>query len=199
MIAAVVLAAGQSRRMGQTKLLLPWQDTTVIGKVVATLVAADIGEIVVVTGGEHAAISEVLEGQPARCVQNPRYAHDEMLVSCQVGLAALSVEARAALVVLGDQPQMHTATVRAVVTAYKETGCPLVAPSYQRRRGHPILVGRELFTHLLALPPETTLREFLNACSDEIWYANVTDESLFKDLDTPEDYADRTGKPKPGS
>lgn len=93
-IAAIILAAGDSRPMGQPKMLLPWGETTVLGQVVATFAAAGIEEILVVTGGARqpveAAVAELAREFPVRAVYNPDYARGEMLSSLQRGLADLS-------------------------------------------------------------------------------------------------------------
>ncbi len=86
MIAAIILAAGQSRRMGQPKMLLPWGKTTVLETVIATFRAADVDDILVVTGGDREQV-ESLVRDSARTVFNPGYAAGEMLRSVQTGLA----------------------------------------------------------------------------------------------------------------
>lgn len=188
MIAAVVLAAGQSRRMGTTKINLPWGKTTVLGAVISTLLEASIEEIVIVTGDHpvQGLPSEILSR--IRFVSNPFAQETEMLTSLQVGLRAMKPEITAALVVLGDQPQMETAVVRAILEAHHQRKSPLVVPSFQMRRGHPWLVGRALWEEILTFPPRQTLRDFLNRHAAEIDYLPLKRESILQDLDTPEDY-----------
>ena len=205
--AAIVLAAGQSKRMGQPKMILPWGQTTVIGQVVSTLLQAGVGEIVVVTGGAAQEMQAALQGQPVHLAANPAYAQGEMLSSVQVGLAALPADCPAALIVLGDQPQIEASVVEAILAEYHAHGSQLIVPSYQMRRGHPWLVGRALWPALLALQsPERlepslpardgpaggqagTLRDFLNAHTEQICYLPVQTASVLQDLDTPQDYA----------
>jgi molybdenum cofactor cytidylyltransferase len=198
MIAAIILAAGLSQRMGQAKMLLPWGDTTVIGQVVETVLAGGIEKIVVVTGGNQAQIEAALRAkraelaervQPVDFVFNLNYADGEMLKSLQVGLKSLDPSAEAALMVLGDQPQMQAATLRLVCAAFRRTGARLVIPSYQLRRGHPWLIERSLWPDILKLPAPATLRDFLKAFEESIFYQVVDTPTILKDLDTPEDYA----------
>ena len=186
-IAAVILAAGQSRRMGQPKLLLPWGNTTVLGQALAVFAEAGIEEIVVVTGGTREQV-EALVGASARTVFNPEYAEGEMLSSIQVGLGALGPSTRAALISLGDQPQVQKETVRAVCEAYARSQSPLVVPSHHLRRGHPWLADRSVWPELLSLPAGQTPREFLNAHAGLIHYVNIDTPTILEDLDTPEDY-----------
>lgn len=188
LIGAVVLAAGQSRRMGRPKLTLPWGERTVIEQVVHTLLEAEIQEIVVVTGGSREAVELALAGLPVRFAHNPHYEQAEMLTSLQAGIRALSPECQALLIVLGDQPTLNADVVRAVVGAYQTAGGRLVVPSYEMRRGHPWLVQRALWHELLNMPPEQTMRDFVRAHAEEIQYVNVNTPGILQDMDTPEDY-----------
>ncbi len=191
-VGAVVLAAGQSQRMGRPKLALPWGERSVIEQVVATLAEAGIAQIVVVTGGAREAVEAALTGHPVRLAYNPDFARSEMLSSLQVGIHALessgSQALAALLVVLGDQPTIEASVVRAVVATYLATGAPLVVPSYQMRRGHPWLVERGLWPELLELAQDQTMRDFLHAHEEKIRYVEVDSPGILKDLDTPEDY-----------
>lgn len=188
MIAAVVLAAGLSRRMGQFKLLLPWGEGTVIGRVVQVLTDGGVEEVVVVTGAGHELLQQALKGTAVRLVFNPRYQDDQMVHSLQVGLSSLPESCEATLVALGDQPQIQVQVVQRLLQAYGAEPAPLIIPSYQRRRGHPWLLHRSLWPALQALPEGSTLRTFLNDHAQQIRYVEVDTESILRDLDTPEDY-----------
>jgi molybdenum cofactor cytidylyltransferase len=188
MIAAIVLAAGLSRRMGVPKMVLPWKNTTVIGQVVDVLAQAGIIEIVVVTGGAHEQVEAALEGLRVKQVFNPRYSDNEMAYSVQAGLSALSDKAEATLVALGDQPQIECTVVQAILAAYQQNKSPLIVPSYKMHRGHPWLIVRSLWPEVQNLPPGRTLRDVLNAQADKIDYLQVDTPSILQDLDTPEDY-----------
>ncbi|OQA41455.1 MAG: Molybdenum cofactor cytidylyltransferase [Chloroflexi bacterium ADurb.Bin325] len=188
---ALVLAAGLSRRMGRFKLTLPWGATTVIGQVLATLAAAAVAEIVVVTGHRDAEVADAVRaaGIAARCVHNPRYASGEMLSSIQAGLAALEpAEGRpAALLCLGDQPQMQVATVRAVLAAGAAANWQrVIIPSHNMRAGHPVLLPRSLWPAILAA--DDNLRRVLADHRAMVEYLTVNSPSILADLDTPEDY-----------
>ncbi|MBN2550354.1 MAG: nucleotidyltransferase family protein [Anaerolineales bacterium] len=187
-VSAIVLAAGQSSRMGSPKMILPWGSSTVIGRVVDVLQQAGIEDIIVVTGGARQLVEQALAGKPVRAVFNPRYQQDHMTYSLQTGLLELGEQVSAALVALGDQPQIEAPVVLAVLQAYLEKGSPLVIPSYQMRRGHPWLVDRALWGGLLGLLPPATLRDFLNRHQEQIEYLPVAADSVLRDLDTPLDY-----------
>jgi molybdenum cofactor cytidylyltransferase len=187
-VAAVVLAAGRSKRMGRPKMVLPWGDTTVIGRVVEVLCQAEIQPVVVVTGGARCQVEAALSGSSAQLVFNPDYERNEMLVSLQLGLGVLGVDVGAALVVLGDQPQIELDVVQSILVRYWSGQAPLVVPSFRMRRGHPWLVERRLWKAILDLDPTSTLRDLLNQYSEQIDYLNVASRSVLRDLDTPEDY-----------
>jgi molybdenum cofactor cytidylyltransferase len=178
--------------MGQPKLLLPWGGTTVLGQVVATFAAAGIADILVVTGGAHVQVDGLVDSlaktYPVRAVFNPDHDQGEMLSSIQTGMAALGPEPQAALIGLGDQPQVQEATIRAICMTYFRTESPLVFPSFENHRGHPWLASRPFWAEVLALPRSTNPRQFISQYTGRIEYVEA-DESILKDLDTPEDYA----------
>ena len=189
-IGAVVLAAGLSRRMGLAKLALPWGSTTVIGAVVEALKRGGASPVVVVTGGHQDKVQEALRGSGAVLAHNPRYSDSEMLASLQYGLNDPTVAlCQAVLVALGDQPQILPEVVGQVMQAYLAGQGSLIAPSYQMRRGHPWLIHRSLWPEILAMDSrQESLRDFLKRHADHIHYVLVDTPSIFKDLDTPEDY-----------
>jgi molybdenum cofactor cytidylyltransferase len=186
--AAVIMAAGESKRMGSPKLVLPWGQDTVIGKVVRTLMEAGLSEIVVVTGGASNLVETALRGLAVRTRRNPDYTHGEMLASSQIGLQALSSKVETALLVLGDQPQIEVGVVKSILRVYEKDKPALVVPSYQLHRGHPWLVSRALWPAVFGLHPPETLRDFLKQHAAQITYLPVESASILQDLDTPEDY-----------
>jgi molybdenum cofactor cytidylyltransferase len=192
MFAALVLAAGLSRRMGTNKLLLPFGGRTVLAQVISVLQGCSLGEIVLVTGHEHEKVKEILGRYPhsgLRFVYNPNYATGDMLSSIQAGLAAMrdALRCDAALIVLGDQPLIERRIVEQVIAAH-EPGTVIV-PSSNRHGGHPILIDRACWPEVLALPLNANLREVLRAHADWLHYVEVDTESILRDMDTPEDYA----------
>jgi molybdenum cofactor cytidylyltransferase len=188
---ALLLAAGSSSRMGQPKLLLPWGTTTVIGQILSTLAEAGMQEVLVVTGAERQQIEQQvvkLAGIfPVRAIHNPGFEDGGMLSSIQTGLAALGTQTSAALIALGDQPQIRKETIQSICTAFIQNQSPLVIPSYQHQRGHPWLVAPSLWPEMLALSSSTTARQFLNTHAGLVEFV-AADESILKDLDTPEEY-----------
>jgi len=111
-----------------------------------------------------------------------------MLSSLQAGLAAKKDETRAALICLGDQPQVQFRSVQRILQTYKESQAPIIVPSYQLHRGHPWLVARELWDEILKMRAPKTLRDFLNHHQKNIRYLEFDTPTILQDLDTKEDY-----------
>ena len=188
MISAIILAAGQSMRMGQPKMLLPWGKCTVIEHVISTFLNAKIEDVIVITGGAREQVESAIGHYPIRKIHNKDYATGEMLSSIQCALEAMPDQAQAALIGLGDQPQVQERTVQLICEEYQGSKSRLIVPSFQMRRGHPWLVARPLWNEILGLKPPQSPRDFLNSRADEIHYVSVDSQSVLADLDTPEDY-----------
>ncbi len=198
MISAIILAAGQSKRMGRPKMLLPWGEITVLGQVISTYQAAGVGDVLVITGGAREQVTEIAARHGARSIFNEQFANGEMLSSLQCGLQLLSKEepgAQAALIGLGDQPQVQAGCIRQICETFQAQEARLIVPSFQKRRGHPWLVERSLWTELLELQPPQSPRDFLNRHAAEIAYVEMDTPSILADLDTPQDY--RQARPDP--
>ncbi len=187
MITAIILAAGESKRMGEPKMLMPWGKSTVLQTVISTFQASGIKDILVITGGAHQQV-ESLVGRTVETVYNENYQSGEMLSSIQLGLSVKMREASAALICLGDQPQVEERSVRSVCNAFLASKSQIVVPSYQMHRGHPWLVARPLWDELIAMKPPKTPRDFLKKHANKIHYVIVDSPNILADLDTPEDY-----------
>lgn len=188
MISAIIPAAGESKRMGRPKMSLPWGNETVLTRVVSIFKNAGVEDIVVVTGGAREQVERLLANIEVRTIHNEDHARGGMLSSVQCGMRTLGRQTQAALIGLGDQPQVRERTVRMVCDAFLETKSNIVVPSFQMRRGHPWLVARPLWEQVLEMKPPQSLRDFLSARRAEIHYVNVDDPNVLADLDTPEDY-----------
>jgi molybdenum cofactor cytidylyltransferase len=189
MIAAVVLAAGRSTRMGRPKMLLPLADgRPMLAHTVETMARGGLRPVVVVTGGE-AGVAEAAEAMGAEWVQAWEEGRGDMLASIQSGLRALEdTPAEGAMVVPGDMPFIRPTTIQTLVQVFVTDRPRLMAPSYARRRGHPVGLAREAWPEALALAPPQSLRDYLRDRSREIRYVVVDDPGILKDLDRPDDY-----------
>ena len=189
MIWAVILAAGESRRMGRQKLLLPFGEATVVEAVVRTALASGVDRALVVLGADREAVRAKLEPSGADFAVNEMFA-DGMLSSIQTGFRALPPEAEAAVVMLGDQPFLPPQVVDEVVRGYRESGKGIVIPVFRTRRGHPVLVDLKYREEVLALDPSDGLRHLMRTHPEDIAEVEVDDANILRDLDTPEDYSE---------
>jgi molybdenum cofactor cytidylyltransferase len=194
-VGAVVLAAGMARRMGSMKVLLEWQSgETILAHILEALISARVDEIMVVTGHQAEQVSKIADGCGVKTIHNPYYDAGEMISSLRVGLAAMPDNISAAMVVLGDQPQIKQNVIRQVMTAYAEGKGEIVAPSFEMRRGHPILIDRRFWSEIHNLPDGAAPRDVINAHPESIAYVNVRDDSILRDVDTPQIYAQERRK-----
>lgn len=199
MISAIILAAGESKRMGEQKLLMKWGNSSVIEHVLRVFSMADVDEIAVITGSHRGEIEKVLSAmkisRPVKRIFNENFSSGEMLSSIQCGLRELQHgPSDAALIGLGDQPQVREGTVQNVRNTFRQTKSPIVVPSFNMRRGHPWLVARELWNDLLDLGTHQTPRDFLNRHRGKIQYVDAADASILADLDTPREYFESHSK-----
>ena len=188
-IAAVVLAAGLSKRMGAFKPLLPLGGKALVVHVIETLKAVDeIQTILVVTGHGERRLRAALQAAAVSCVHNAGYAAGEMLSSVQTGLRALPSDVEAVVLALGDQPAVQPETVRRLVRIWLEQRPPLALPVFHGRRGHPVLLCMSLRPEILALPENATLRTVVHRHLGEAVQIAVDDSAVIADVDTPQDY-----------
>ncbi len=184
---AVILAAGESRRMGRPKQLLPWGETTVIGAVLAAAQRSPVAEIAVVLGHHADAVREAVRTGDSRttCTLNPRY-HEGMLSSVQAGVAALSSACDGFFLFLGDQPVASPDVARALAEAY-QPGAILI-PTYGDRRGHPGLFCLSFREEIGRLDPAVGLRQLQRRHPEAVRELPVGEPCIHIDLDTPEQY-----------
>jgi CTP:molybdopterin cytidylyltransferase MocA len=188
-IAAIVLAAGMSTRMGQQKLLLPWGKETVISQIIGTIQKAGLIQIIVVTGKEDRELNLVLSQLPITQVINSDYANGSMVTSLQKGLAAIQDKNVAAFMIfLGDQPTVQVDTIHSIIEAYLRSGSDIVIPSFQLHQGHPWLIDRKLWVEIQNLTSENTMKDFLAQRKKSIQYVIVDSPTVLQDMDTPEEF-----------
>ncbi len=189
-VAGIILAAGLSSRMGQSKMLLPWGSITILGTVINNIFLANISPITVVVGAEKEKITNWLNtfSIPTRAVYNPEFTNGLMLKSIQVAINNQDPSTKAVLVALGDQPQIKTEVVQDLASIYIKTKAKILIPSFKNRRGHPWIVDRILWPEILKLSEQQSMREFFSAHNESILHVPVNTSSVLADIDTPEDY-----------
>jgi molybdenum cofactor cytidylyltransferase len=195
MISAIVLAAGESRRMGELKQLLPWHGETVLGRLLSTLLSSSLDEVILVLGHEAKRILEKISIRGIRVVLNPDY-QKGMSSSLRCGLMAMNQAAEAFLIVLADQPALTPEIIRQLIDAFRRAQPEknIVAPSFQGRRGHPVLFGRRYLEELRGSTGEVGGREILARHPEDMLLLEMDTEAILIDLDTPEDYRRASGR-----
>ena len=190
-VAAVIAAAGFSRRMGRFKPLLPWGASTVVESAAEALVGGGAAPLLVVVGHRGADIADLFSDKKACVVFNPDFAANEMLRSYQVGIETLlngHPPVHGALLALGDQPHIPACVIRHIIRCARGAPEAVVIPSHNRRRGHPVYLPRRLFPKLISLEEGQTLRHLLNQHVEEIVYVDVDSDSVRRDMDVPAEY-----------
>lgn len=183
-IAAIVLAAGLSSRMGENKVLAEAGGKPLLAHVLATLRKLDLEEIVVVTGRDEGRVAPVAAG--ARVIHNPQFA-DGLSTSLRAGLAALGEKIDAAFICLADMPLVDAASLAKLAAAYNPVEHRSICiPVFEGKRGNPVLWGRQHFAALSALTGDKGGRILLPQFEDEIADVMVADGGILRDADTPE-------------
>lgn len=172
--------------MGHNKLLLPWGDTTVLERTLGNMAASGASLVITVVGHERDQ-TEPMVSRYGSAVLNQDYAKG-MLSSVQAAVRALPAAVEAALVMLADQPLVSPDVIDVLLAAYAANPRGLVAPTYQGRRGNPVIIDRRYFAELLALPPEAAPRALLQRHPEDLLVVEVGSNAVLQDLDRPEDY-----------
>jgi molybdenum cofactor cytidylyltransferase len=181
-IAAIILAAGKSARMGQAKQLLRLGDTTVLGQTLANVRRAALDEIILVLGASAEAIRRQL-----KVVVNAHY-EQGMAASLRAGLEAVSPQTTAVLIVLADQPLIRPATLTQLADHYRRTNPQILIPTYRGTRGNPVLLDRSLFAEAMALEGDVGCRALFAQHPETIEKLEVEDEGILLDIDNQDDY-----------
>lgn len=189
-IAAIILAAGKSTRMGTPKMLLPWGQSSVIETVVQHVIATELKPVVIVTGANQTSIEEKLTpfSERVQVIHNGQYARLEMFFSIKLGIRQVAGHCHAAMLILGDQPHIAPQTVAGLIALFNDQNASIVIPSYNMRRGHPILLHQRFFNEILDMPDDASLKTFLANNEQEIQYLLIDDDSILEDMDSPEEY-----------
>ncbi|MCA9412467.1 MAG: molybdenum cofactor cytidylyltransferase [Candidatus Omnitrophica bacterium] len=187
MISAIILAAGQSRRMGTNKLLLPFRGETMIRQIVRTVLKSRVDHVTVIVGHEADRVIHNLSGLEIQYVCNPHY-QEGMLTSIRVGLEASPPQTEWALIVLGDQPTLESETIDLLLEAKSSTVKGILVPTHRGVRGHPLLFSFRFKNEVLNQFQETGLRGLLMAHPDEVQEVEIPSEAILRDVDRVEDY-----------
>ena len=189
-MAAIILAAGKSTRMGEAKQLLRLGESTVLEQTLEKVRRAGLDEIVLVLGSDaetirqHLAISSAAD---LKVVVNQNYELG-MASSLRMGLSAIDGRIDAALVVLADQPFIRPETFVRIVDEYRSSNAQIVIPQYKGVRGNPVLLDRSVFAEVVALEGDIGCRAIFGSHLEGIVKAEVDDEGILLDIDNKDDY-----------
>lgn len=186
-VAGIVLAAGESSRMGRTKQLLPFRGKTILECVVDSALASSLDRVVVVLGHHADEIAPLMKGRDVTVVLNPCYAAGQSS-SLRAGLRALDAEVDAVLFLLGDQPLVTPVIIDSILAAYAASPTPIVLPACEGRRGNPALFSRETFPRIEALEEDQGARPLFAEYVGRILTVPLPDPAIHFDVDTEDDY-----------
>jgi molybdenum cofactor cytidylyltransferase len=186
-VAAVVLAAGRSTRMGgPNKLLAEIAGRPLLRIVVEEALASRASPVIVVVGHERAEVEKALAGLRVQLVHNPDFAQG-LGTSLKAGIAAVPAEADGAIVCLGDMPQVDASLIDRLIAAFDpDRGALIVMPTVEGRRGNPVLWSRRFFPDLMAIEGDVGARHFIGRYSEAVVEVPLEDKAALVDVDTPE-------------
>lgn len=186
-IAAVILAAGRSTRMGgPNKLLAEIGGRPLVRIAVEEALASRARPVVVVTGHQREQVEAALKGLQVQLVHNPDFA-DGLSTSVKAGLAAVAADADGAIVCLGDMPQVRASLLDRLVAAFDpERGALVVVPTFDGKRGNPVVWSKRFFPELMALEGDVGARHMIGRYPEAVAEVPVTDQAALIDVDTPE-------------
>jgi molybdenum cofactor cytidylyltransferase len=184
MICAIVLSAGKSERMGRPKALLPLQGKTFLENILSAISRSPVEETRVVVGHHRNEIEPHVK-PPARLVFNPNY-EQGMITSLQAGIRSLPPHTSGALLFLVDHPLVDSETIELLVT--KIGPDRIVLPTFQGRRGHPVLFGSAILQEILGLSSSQGANIVVHKDPDRIVEVSVNSPGILVDVDTPEDF-----------
>lgn len=187
-VAGLVLAAGESSRMGRDKALLEYRGSTFLEAILASLRHAGIPRIIVVLGHHASEIQRQIDLSGVEVVMNPAYRLGQT-TSLQAGLRAIQgASVDGVVLCLVDHPAAGPEVMRALAVKFAETHAPVVIPVCQGRRGHPVIIGCALFAELLNLGPDEGANAVIRRHHAATQWVEVQDPGVTLDIDDPEDY-----------
>jgi len=186
-ISAILLGAGESKRMGTNKLFLPWGRKTIFEKSLDTLLRSKVKEVIVVINEQIKGKVNGLKDRKIKVVTNPYYRRG-MSTSIRMGIRVMDPKSRGILIALGDQPFLKARTINALMKAFSQWRSGIIVPSFQGKRGHPVIFHRKYEKELLKLKGDMGGRSILEDHPKSVKAVRVKSGGVLKDIDTWENY-----------
>jgi molybdenum cofactor cytidylyltransferase len=184
-LAAVILAAGESRRMGAPKALVPYRGSTFVEHLLEVTRHTRVGLTRIVVGAHADAIREKLSSHAAAIVVNQDWAKGQ-LSSIQTAIRSLPEEGSCGMILCPvDHPIVSAALVARLIAEFDSSGKAIILPTYRERRGHPLIFRASLYPELLAASPEVGAREVVWAHADEISEVSTEEEGVILNINDP--------------
>jgi molybdenum cofactor cytidylyltransferase len=184
---AIILAAGESRRMGFPKMLLPFNGRTMIENVIMNVTGSVVDNIIVVLGADMDSLIDLVKKSCVKYCYNENY-KEGMLSSVKCGLRNIPSDFEAVLVFQGDQPLITSKVINMVIETYKSSGMGIVIPVHEKKRGHPLVIGRKYRNEIEKLDTNKGLRSLAYQFSDDVKEVETDDSGILRDFDTYEEY-----------
>jgi molybdenum cofactor cytidylyltransferase len=186
MISAVLLAAGESRRMGEFKQLLSFRGKTFVESCIDNLILSRVDEIIVVTGHRAADVRSAAGERAVTFAHNSEYRLG-MSSSIKRGVEAASSECRALVIALVDQPHVGPEIINRLIETF-DSGALIAIPTYRGSRGHPIILNSSLKDEILSMKAAEGLRKVVRSHQGDTVYVSAESSAVLEDCDYPEDY-----------
>lgn len=187
MISAILLAAGQSKRMGKSKLLMPFGQSTMIEQTVDNLLGSAANEVVVVLGDRAGAVKRLIAERPVKLAINPDY-EQGMSTSIVAGLKLVDRRTGAVMIALGDQPLIDSQTINRLIAGFLSHDKGIAIPTYRGERGHPVIFDVKYWRQMLTLDGDVGARQIVQKNPDDIIEVAVDCEGIQIDIDTADCY-----------
>ncbi len=187
MVSAIFLAAGEAKRMGKPKLLLPFNNSTILEQAVDNLLNSRVDEVIVVVGNRAQEMIEKLAKRPVKIAVNPAY-REGMSTSIARGLNLVDKKTLAVMLVLADQPLIDKETINKLIDTFLSHDKGIAIPAYQGRRGHPIIFSAKYKEELRELKGDVGGRQIIRNHPDDVLEVTVDSPSITIDIDTIDNY-----------
>ena len=184
---ALILAAGESKRMGKTKLILPIDKQSILNRTISNVISSSLNEVVVVIGCKANVLTDEIRSLGVKIVLNPNF-KEGLSTSIISGLNQISERSEAFMVILGDQPFIGSVIINKIINKFKESKKGIVAPSYNGKLGHPVIFSLKYKEEFFKLKGDVGGKAIIQMYKNDVMDVPVSSEKILIDIDTPEDY-----------